>query len=128
MKFFFNNPFTAPDIKDILRDRNMSFKNLAIVFCSGLVLASTLVGGYHIGQWFIGKAVPPSVPVQGEVSDEPNIPTVESRLAELGGEGEQGTYDVLEVARRTKELGGSKEVTAASNTPTMEDRLKELGG
>lgn len=129
MKFFFNNPFTAPDIKDLLRDRNMSFKNLVLVFGAGIVLASTLIGGYHIGQWFIGKAVGPLTPAPLEVSDVP-MTIVESRLAELGGNIEGGTYDILEVNRRAKELEGGKKVpaTASDTSATMEERMKELGG
>lgn len=127
MKLFFNNPFTAPDIQDLLRDRNVSFRKLSIVLGSGVVLASTLVGGYHIGQWFLGGTVGTTEPVPLEVSTKPFVPTIESRLAELGGGGEQGAYDVAEVVRRTKELAGtSTPIKSASTTSTMEDRMKEL--
>jgi hypothetical protein len=134
MKFSLNNPFTAPDIKDVIQERNLSFRTLALVLGSGIVLSSTLIGGYHIGQWFIGSSAPAAFEIPQTVMPVSTLSTEEQRLAELGGIGEQTPYDVMEATRRINELergavgSANASVSSASNTAIMEERLKELGG
>jgi|GEM_PF-3654863 hypothetical protein len=103
MALFQKNPFTAPDIKDIVAEKRSAVQTAMILFGAGIVLVSVLLGGYQIGQWILWNTVPQIVAPALPHETQPLI-TVESRLRELGGSTTTTAYDVPAVVARTAEL------------------------
>jgi len=129
MALFQKNPFTAPDIKDILAEKRSAVHTVMVLFGAGIVLVSVLLGGYQIGQWILLHTVPQMVAPLSPSGTQPRV-TVESRLHELGT-ATNTPYDVSSVVARTKELGPKDKKAAAlppSATSTIDARMKELGG
>ena len=128
MAFFQKNPFTAPDIKDILAEKRSAVRTVMVLFGAGIVLVSVLLGGYQIGQWILWKTAPQIMTPLSPHETQPLI-TVQSRLRELGTD-TNATYDASSVAARTSELApkNQKDALAPSATSTIDARMKELGG
>lgn len=123
MKHPFTNLFTAPDAADILSERRLTLRNAILLAGTGIVLVSTLLGGYTLGTWFLVKATLPTV--NEEVADTtiekvlPEAPTLEERQAMLAKTSAESASQETRM-----EVGAFTEATRSE--PTLEDRQRAL--
>jgi hypothetical protein len=120
------NLFTAPDITDLLRERSMSLRNVAILGCTGFLLVVALLGGYRLGTWFLVHTAPADVAPLSTEEASAEVSVLEARLQELGEGGGEGNPAVVET--RVREMESATEEPAPIDQQLFEDRLKELGG
>jgi hypothetical protein len=123
MKHPFTNLFTAPDVADVLKERRLTFRNAILLCGTGIVLVSTLLGGYTLGTWFILQTLP--VPVSDDIADGvtervlPAPPSIEERQAMM--------TKVSAASSTPKERASvSSIMQAQTNTPTLEERQRAL--
>ncbi len=123
MKRPFTNLFTAPDAADILSDRRLTLRNAIFTFGTGIVLVSTLLGGYTLGTWFLVKATMPIA--TEEVADSgvekvfPDPPSIEERQAMMAR---------MSAASASSETRAEVQdfAQATRQEPTIEERQQAL--
>jgi hypothetical protein len=123
MKPFFHNPFTAPDIADLLTERTAAWKRLLVIAIAGGVLVAAFLGGYHLTTTYMVKTDTPEVPASDTETPVDEDAAKRAVLEDLQSDTEQ---PYTEERRIVSDL--STEDTTPTTTPpsAREDILMRL--